>query len=798
MSWGNSSNDPNTDERVLKDAQRTIERIVEAMRNGLDDELAVQQMEYDQLFGVNSMQFAMYQTLVMTFFQDHQMLASLNLKRTRPDLSQGVPEQKRAYLMEVIAERVSSAGPANAAQQPFIQNQNIGAGLPGQDSVVQSSAAWAQNSQPPAPAPAPVPTANWLDPQPAAAAQPAPGDWLNQSSSKERPPSTAWPTANEDSSAWTLKPGSGQPPVIPTTPAAAINGGNGAPWTAASNSWPTPDNAQPGGSGGWPAVPEQPQAPAQPDTPWPGAQTGAPGWADQANAKQPPAAAWPASNNGAIPAANNGIDLPSAPVAPPGVAQPQLSSPIGEIGQSGTWTLPPGGVAFTKPGSGGQPPAPAWDGNKSAGAAPPAAAWTEPSGTMPAQPDANNNGNYGNEISQQGGSSGQPPEPAWAASGAPSQEMAAWNQQTPGSPAAAGAVAPPAPAWSAPASGAMPVPDLTPNQGAQPWQAPSMSSAAQPWQPGAAPQQPAWQAPPASLTQPNAPGPAAPAPPAWEVPPPSVTQSQMPAQPQQPPQQPWQQPAASTEQWQQPAPAPLPTMPWQQPAPAHVPQQQTQQPQTQAQQQPWETPGTAGGAPSWANQAGQSGGQQPFAAQPAPVAPQPPAMPPMPQMPQMPQLPSGQPTQSQQGWTPPDSPWGGAEGNGAPAPWSAQNPVPPQAGAAPMGAQPANAPLIGAPPTSYQNAQAQYQGNNGQPDQYPNPQGQYPTNGQGQMPPQGYQQPPGSTEDLSINFAQNNQQPQNVGGTLSGVLRQMRNNDQNNRKQDEDERKENYNPNTAW
>jgi len=66
------------------------------------------------------------------------------------------------------------------------------------------------------------------------------------------------------------------------------------------------------------------------------------------------------------------------------------------------------------------------------------------------------------------------------------------------------------------------------------------------------------------------------------------------------------------------------------------------------------------------------------------------------------------------------------------------------------------------------------------------------------MPPQGYQQPPGSTEDLSINFAQNNQQPQNVGGTLSGVLRQMRNNDQNNRKQDEDERKENYNPNTAW
>lgn len=735
------SNDPSTDERVLKDAQRTIERIVEAMKTALDDELAVQQMEYDQVFGVNSMQFAMYQTLVMTFFQDHQMLASLNLKRTRPDLSHGVPEQKRAYLMEVIAERVSSAVP------PAVQQQSQSAG---QNSGMQVSEAWQQQPQPAPQAPA----ANWLDPQPAAPQQPAPGDWLNQPTAKERPPATAWPT-NEDSSTWTLKPGGGQPPAIPANSA----NGSGAAWAPSSNSWPTPEDQKQGqSSSAWPTVPEPAQV-IQSENNWPGSQTNTPGWADQPGAKQaPPAAAWPASNSGAAPAPSNAIAMPQPPVAPPGVTRPDFNTPIGESGMSGTWTLPP------KP---DDPPAPAWDGSgrPSPTAAPPAPAWGEPSTGAP-QPGSN--GNYG--VPGQP-TVGQLPAAAWSTPATPSQEMSAWNQPTP-APTQGLAATPPAPAWSAP-GGAMPTPEGSSNQTIQPWQNRANGGPQQPWQPEQP--QPAWQAPPASVTQSGLPAqPAAVTPPAWEAPPASITQAQ-PA-----PQQPWQSPPAN-QQWQQPTPQPQ----MQQPAPVQ------QQPPAQ---QPWQTPGTISSAGNWANQPAGHAGQQPYPPQPAPSnqmqnqqmpyqqmpmqgAPQMQPVPPSP-MQQMPPIPTSLPApQEQQGWTPPDSPWGGAEGNGA-APWS-QNGMPPQAGS---------------PPT-------QYPSNNGQPDPYQNQQGQYPSNGQGQygsLPPQAApnQQMP-AADDMSINFSQNNQPPQNTGGTLSGVLRQMRNAD-NKPKREEEERQDNYNPNTAW
>ncbi len=518
MSWANMSNDPSTDERVLKDAQRTIERIVEAMKTALDDELAVQQMEYDQVYGVNSMQFAMYQTLVMTFFQDHQMIAGLNLKRSRPDLSHGVPEQKRAYLMEVIAERVSSAAPP--AVQPQPQTGVPNPGMPG-------AAAWQQQPQPAAQAPA----ANWLDPQPAAPAQPSPGDWLNQPAAKERPPATAWPT-NEDSSTWTLKPGGGQPPPIPAN---SGNGSSGAAWSAASNSWPTPEDQKQGqSSSGWPTVPETAQV-IQSENKWSGAQTGSPGWADQPGSKQaPPAAAWPASNSGAAPAPTDAVSMPQPPVAPQGVVRPNFNTPIGESGLSGTWTIPP------KP---ADPPAPAWDssGKPGANAAPPAPAWGEPSAGAP---QSGSNGNYSEQSNQP--APGQVPAAAWSPPSTPSQEMSAWNQPAPApAPTQGLAATPPAPAWSAP-GGAMPTPEGSSNQTTQPWQNPASGGPQQPWQPEQP--QPAWQAPPASITQSGLPAqPAAVSPPAWEAPPASITQ------PQPAPQQPWQSPPAN-QPWQQPAP----------------------------------------------------------------------------------------------------------------------------------------------------------------------------------------------------------------------------------------------------
>jgi hypothetical protein len=718
-----SNNDPNSDERVLKDAQKTIERVVEAMRTALDDELALQQMEYDQVFGINSMQFAMYQTLVMTFFQDHQMLAGLNLKRSRPDLSQGVPEQKRAYLMGMIAERVASA-PSSQEQQ----NQNVApqpvAPQPSQGGFGQTADPWGQQAQPATPAPA----ANWLEPQPAAQAQPNPGDWLNQSNSTERPPSKAWPQASDDSSTWTLKPGGGQPPALPAPSGDSSDGSNGAAWAAAANSWPTPES-QAGGSSAWPAVPEQPK---------PAAST----WADQpGGAKQPPPAAWPASNNGGAPAPAPAIALPQPPVAPLGVARPAFSSPIGESGQSGTWSLPPDAVGFTKPVP-GQPPAPAWDSNSKP--VPAASAWNEP-------------GISGNEPSNM--VSATPPAPAWGTPGAPAQEIQQWN---PGAHAPATA---PSPAWSAPTSG-MPVPESAPAPVEQPaqWQppaAPSSTQARQTSAPGPAPA-PSWQVPPASVTQSQLPAAQAPAPaqPAWEAPPAYITQNSLPAQPQawQPPHnpsmpQPWQQPAAPTL-------PPQPQMPQSQPQPW-----QNQSPAAAA---PWDQPGQTNGQQQYIQPGQPQYGQVQNGQQPPQIGqPQPLPMPPQ-VMPQQ--------AQPQQAWTPPETPWGtppAPDGNGAAPPWAAQNGMP----------LPAGSPQ---PP-------AGYPGNNGQ---------QYPANGQGQapnqvgLPPQAGT-PPNSIEDMSINFNQNNQPNQNAGGTLSGVLRQMRSNEVNKKREDETSQ-ESYNPNTAW
>lgn len=530
--WTNMSSDPSSDERVLRDAQKTIEKVVEAARVALDDELAVQQMEYDQVYGLNSMQFAMYQTLVMTFFQDHQMLASLNLKRSQRDLSPGVNESKRAQLMEVIAQRVSTGTQpvAPSSQAPASQGQ---------------SGSWAnggasQSPPPPAwgvPGGAPVPTnnANWLD-KPVAQdkAEPSAGDWLSKPGTPERPPSSAWPTSGDgsaDGPAWTVKPGGGGLPPVPSE-------SNGS-WSNAPSGWPSDKSKS--GESAWPqpaAAPAQPQAANTPnqttDSPWP-APSQASSWPEQPGAnKQLPPAAWPASNSGSAP---KQPEAPAPPASPPGGVRPSWGAPIGESGQSGTWTLD------SKP------------------AAPPAAAWTSPN----APETLANNWNT----------------PQQAA--APAQAQAQVSQSVSSSAPAWAEQPVPQGSWTSSSnSGELPQPAWQSNLGQnaappanQPWQAPTANSPAPQWQSGPNP----------------VPAPSQPAAPSWPQQNPSVIAPS--AVPAQPPQPAWQAPAGVPPQpaWQSPPASPQP-QPWQSGAPNTPPQQQAQ-----PAPQPWTPPGVPSAGP---------------------------------------------------------------------------------------------------------------------------------------------------------------------------------------------------------
>lgn len=566
--WTNMSSDPSSDERVLRDAQKTIEKVVEAARLALDDELAVQQMEYDQVYGLNSMQFAMYQTLVMTFFQDHQMLASLNLKRSQRDLSPGVNESKRAQLMEVIAQRVSTGaqGTGNPGRMPVQQGQQ-GAWQNG-GSQSPPGPAWG------VPGGAPVQTnnANWLDqPAPQTTTDTSAGDWLSKPGTPERPPSSAWPTTGDgggNGPNWTVKPGGGQ---LPSAPAPSESNGG---WSSSPNGWPSEKSKT--GEGAWPqptsASPVQAQATAAPtpttESPWP-VPSQASSWPEQPGAvnKQLPPAAWPASNSGNPPTPP---EVP-APAEQQGVVRPAWSTPIGDSGQSGTWTLD------SKP------------------AAPPAAAWTNSNGQE--SPTSNWNAPQpAASVQTQTSTSGNSPAPAWAEQPVP---QGSWNAPTnPGEL--------PQPAWQN-NSGQNSV-----SSGGQPWQAPSPSAPTQQWQSGANP-------------APAAPQPAAQP---WQQQNPSVITTS--ASSGQPPQPAWAAPTGGPPQpaWQSQPSAP-PQQPWQAGAPQAPPPQQPQQsPQSwtppglpaQGQSaQPWTPPGapamTHGGnsmpGANGTSQAGANGVPQP-------------------------------------------------------------------------------------------------------------------------------------------------------------------------------------------
>jgi|AGTN01.2.fsa_nt_gi hypothetical protein len=74
MTW----TDEGQDNRVHKDAVETIEKVIQSAKTILADEFAIQQMEYDELYGVNSKEYIAYQNLVTNYLNHRGLLADLD------------------------------------------------------------------------------------------------------------------------------------------------------------------------------------------------------------------------------------------------------------------------------------------------------------------------------------------------------------------------------------------------------------------------------------------------------------------------------------------------------------------------------------------------------------------------------------------------------------------------------------------------------------------------------------------------------------------------------------------------
>lgn len=74
MTW----TDEGQDNRVHKDAVETIEKVIQSAKTILADEFAIQQMEYDELYGVNSKEYVAYQNLVTNYLNHRGLLADLD------------------------------------------------------------------------------------------------------------------------------------------------------------------------------------------------------------------------------------------------------------------------------------------------------------------------------------------------------------------------------------------------------------------------------------------------------------------------------------------------------------------------------------------------------------------------------------------------------------------------------------------------------------------------------------------------------------------------------------------------
>lgn len=101
-------------ERIHKDAASTVDKVIQATRVTLQDELAIQQMEYEQLYGLNSPQWDEYKKAIAQKLQSQGIGANLaanwtytRIPKMNPD---GTVDAADKTMLETIGMHQSAEG----------------------------------------------------------------------------------------------------------------------------------------------------------------------------------------------------------------------------------------------------------------------------------------------------------------------------------------------------------------------------------------------------------------------------------------------------------------------------------------------------------------------------------------------------------------------------------------------------------------------------------------------------------------------------------------------------------------
>ncbi|MBZ0186695.1 MAG: hypothetical protein K8F91_10635, partial [Candidatus Obscuribacterales bacterium] len=77
MQGSSGDSKENIDKRISEDAAKTLQNVLNSVRVSLEDEFAIQQMEYDELYGVGSEEFERYQVQVGQWLKENRLVDSV-------------------------------------------------------------------------------------------------------------------------------------------------------------------------------------------------------------------------------------------------------------------------------------------------------------------------------------------------------------------------------------------------------------------------------------------------------------------------------------------------------------------------------------------------------------------------------------------------------------------------------------------------------------------------------------------------------------------------------------------------
>lgn len=133
MQGSSGDSKENIDRRISEDAAKTLQNVLNSVRVSLEDEFAIQQMEYDELYGVGSEEFERYQVQVGQWLKENRLVDSvvdmlplsvfMNRRPEAQSEPDPIPESEPEPEPGPAPETSPWSGPATVAQTSPIEPQ---------------------------------------------------------------------------------------------------------------------------------------------------------------------------------------------------------------------------------------------------------------------------------------------------------------------------------------------------------------------------------------------------------------------------------------------------------------------------------------------------------------------------------------------------------------------------------------------------------------------------------------------------------------------------------------------------